>query len=209
MNMHNINTGLSLAFLTLAIVYAIADFAIVFDINDFSAEWKAPAKFALSYVMSYYRILGKALIVLFFVFVFIIMYDLVLIGVITPFVSDNIDSKKNISKFAGVAEIIGATKDGYFQGVAKVASLTISTLFGFISLKFAILLLVIVFPIVMFCVSFVYYSSISNVSKIDDTEEQQNILKTSFHFISIFMFCILFCIFAFLIYSVVSDYKKN
>ncbi len=196
--------GLSIAFLILAIVYAMADFAIVFDINEFSAEYKTPAKFALSYWISYFRILFKAIVILLFVFIFIVVYDIVLVGFIGPILSENIDSSKNISSFAGASDIITASKEGYFKSVGAVTENANKIVFGFINMHYAILLIMIIVPGIIFCISYVYYSVLSNEKSIPK-KEMQNVLKTNFHYMAMFIICLLAIVLIYLIYTTIVD----
>ena len=196
--------GLSMTFLILAIVYAMADFAVVFDINEFSAEYKTPVKFALSYWISYFRILFKAIIILLFVFVFIVVYDIALVGFVRPILSENIDSSKNISSFAGASDIITASKEGYFKSVGAVAENANKIVFGFINMNYAILLIMVIIPSVIFLISYVYYSVLSHEKSIAK-EDIQNVLKTNFHYMAMFIICLLSIVLLYLIYTTLVD----
>jgi hypothetical protein len=193
-------SGLSIIFFTLAILYVFSDFNTILDINEYATEWKIPIKFSLGYVSAYLRILLKSLLVLFFIYVFIIIYNIVLIGVFKPLVSDGIDSTETISKFAGINDIIIASKSSYFKPIAIVAQKMMSIAFGFLILQYSILILLFIVPIIIFIVSLVYYSTISKKSNIPE-EKMQDVLKTNYHFMSMFILLLLFVVFTYLIYS--------
>lgn len=192
--------GLSITFLILSIIYSMADFAVVFDINEFSAEYKSPAKFALSYWIAYFRILFKAIVILLFIFIFIVIYDIVLVGFITPIISDNVDSNKNISSFAGASDIITASKHSYFTSVNAVTENANKIVFGFINMRYAILLMFIIVPSLIFCISYVYYGVLCNENYIPK-EDMQNVLKTSFHYMAIFIISLIAIILIYLVYT--------
>lgn len=196
--------GLSITFLILAIIYSMADFAVVFDINEFSAEYKSPAKFALSYWIAYFRILFKAIVILLFVFIFIVIYDIVLVGFITPIISDNVDSSKNVSTFGGASDIIEASKEGYFKSINAVTENANKIVFGFIKMRYAILLMFVVVPCLIFCIAYVYYAVLCNEQSIPK-EELQNVLKTSFHYMAMFIISLLAIILIYLVYTTLLD----
>ena len=196
--------GLSITFLILAMIYSMADFAVVFDINEFSAEYKSPAKFALSYWIAYFRILFKAIIILLFVFIFIIIYDIVLVGFITPIISDNVDSSKNVSSFAGASDIIAASKQGYFKSINTVTDNANKIVFGFINMRYAILLMMVIVPCLIFCIAYVYYGVLCNESSIPK-QDLQNVLKTSFHYMAMFIISLIAIILIYLVYTTLLD----
>jgi hypothetical protein len=197
-------SGLSVVLLILAIAYSMADFAVLFDINEYSAEWKEPGKFALSYWIAYFRVLFKAIIILFFVFIFIVIYDIVLIGFIYPLLKDNIDSSKNIASFGGASDIITASKAGYFDAIKSMTDNVTKIAFGFINLRYAIMLIVVIIPSLIFSVSFVYYTFLCDKEKIKD-EDMQKVLKTNFHYMAIFIISLLAIVLMYLLYITLLD----
>jgi hypothetical protein len=198
--------ALSILFLTLAITYCMVDYAITFKMDDYSTEWQSPSKFALQYVVAYYLILSKSIIILLFVFVFIAIYAIMLVGFVGPILSENITSKKNISSFAGVDDIISASKNGYFASIRAVVDNVSKVIFGFVSINYCVLLLLYVVPAFIFSMSYAYYVFLSRKDEIDSTKLQR-VLKTNFHYISIFIICLVVIAIMYLI--VLTIFGKN
>lgn len=194
--------GLSITLLILALAYSLADFSIILDINEFSNEWKNPGWFALKYSVAYFRVLFQSIIILLFIFIFIVIYDIVLIGFIRPILSDSVDSQKNISSFAGASDIITATKEGYFASITAVMQHVIKIVFGFVQIKYAIVLLMAIVPSFIFGISYTYYAFLCSKEMIKK-EDLQKVLKTNFHFISLIVICLIVVVLAFLVYNTI------
>lgn len=195
--------ALSMLFLTLAIAYCMADYAITFKMDDYATEWQSPSKFALQYVIAYYQILSKSIIILLFLFVFIAIYAIMLVGFVGPIITDNITSKKNISSFAGVEDIVSASKSGYFASIRAVVVNVSKVVFGFVNIDYCLLLLIYVIPAFIFSMSYAYYVFLSRKAEID-SEKLQNVLKTNFYYISIFIVCLMVIAIMFMILIVIS-----
>jgi hypothetical protein len=197
--------GIGLVFFILALIYSFSDYNLTFDKTNYIGEWKSAFKYATTFVLAYIVILFKALIVLFFIYVLFIVYNIAIIGAFRPLVSNSIDSNDVIDSSSSAREIIQEARQSYFGSIKKANSSMFQVAFGFIHVPYAILLVYVLIPILLYVFIMTYYFTISSKKKVQGNEgEMQNILVTNYHFFMIFLFVLIIIALVFLILSFIT-----
>jgi hypothetical protein len=196
----NISVGIGIGMLILAFIYTLADYGSCFPKMNFVGSYVNPLWYALSYLFSYVKLFFKSLIVLLFIFVFIFVYYMAAVGVLKPFVSENVDSSASIQSFTGADEIVQKAKASYFDTIAPVAKKAMAFSFGFLQLPITLATLVVLIPLFLLVSAVVYYSSFSRKRTIPDGAEQ-NILETNYHVFMIMIFAMLIMSCLFFVYA--------
>lgn len=194
-----LGVGMGLGLFLLAMIYSLADIGTVFDKNAFVGQYANSLKYALSFFLGFVTIVFKIMLVLLFIFIFIVIYNIVVVGVFKPLMSDSILNTSNplsaIKGFTGAREIIEQAKVSYFSMIKTVALNTMQVVFGFINIPNTVILLFTVIPLYLLFSVFSYYQFVStkeNTSSGNDSQKQQRILNTNYHYFIMLIFTILF-----------------
>jgi hypothetical protein len=197
--------GIGLVFFILALIYCLSDYGITFDKTNYIGEWKNAFKYATTFVLAYVIILFKALIVLFFIYVLFIVYNIAIIGAFRPLVSNSIDSNDVIDSSGSAREIIQEARQSYFGSIKKASSSMFKVAFGFINVPYAILLIYVLIPVLLYVFIMTYYLSLSSQKKVKQNEgDMQDILLSNYHFFIMLLFALLIIAVVFLIISFIT-----
>lgn len=178
-------------FFLMAFIYVMADFFVIFDVNNYLGEWSGGAtKFAVGYSFAIFVIIFKLLLVLFFIYLFIVFYKVTVIALVTPVLSNNVSSNESIDNSNGAREVIDKAKMGFSESLNYILKSNMKTVFGIYKIPNAIIGLLIVLPVFVYISTFSYYYSISRTKYIKD-EDVQNVLTTNYHYFAIIILTIL------------------
>lgn len=193
--------GMGLVMFILALVYCFADYNTVFDKNDYVGTYKSAVKYAFIFFFDFLGIVFKIMMVLLFIYMFIVVYNIAVVGIFKPLLTENADSNQIISSFSGAREILEEAKKSYMSMIKTVAKTAMKIVFGFIDIPNTIVLFFVIIPIYLFFVAFAYYQFILNKKNINKNTEsksnEQKLLSTNYHYFMILVFTI---VLSFIIY---------
>lgn len=197
-----LSIGVSIFLFTLASLYTLADYEAIFDKNTFLKKLSNPIKYSIAYVMSYMTYIFKALLVMFFVFIFIIVYNILIVGIFKPLLSENIGSQNNL-KAAGFAmgayDIIEKARKTYFEAIQEVIKKGMLFVFGMFKVQYLGMILLIIIPVFLSFVATAYYTNVQTKQK--QKQKTQNLLL-NYHLLMIIMFIVLVISLVFIAYLV-------
>jgi hypothetical protein len=188
--------GMGLVMFILALVYCFADYNTVFDKNDYVGTYKSAVKYAFIFFFDFLGIVFKIMMVLLFIYMFIVVYNIAVVGIFKPLLTENADSNQIISSFSSAREILEEAKKSYMSMIKTVAKTAMKIVFGFIDIPNTILLFFVIIPVYLFFVAFAYYQFILNKKNISKINEQK-MLSTNYHYFMILVFTI---VISFIIY---------
>lgn len=191
--------GLGILLFCLATIYTLADYDAIFEKSVFLKKWSNPIKYAIAYVMSYMTFILKALLVLCFIFVFIVVYNILIVGIFKPLLSDNLGSAASLKSAGlgismGASEIVEKARQTYFEAIKEVIKKGIVFVFGMFRVPNAALILLVVLPIFLFTNALAYYAMTSK------SNETNKVLNTNYHMLTVGIFCMLLLALVFIIY---------
>jgi hypothetical protein len=191
-----LGVGMGLGLFLLAMIYSLADISTVFDKNAFVGKYTSSIKYALAFFFGFITIVFKIMLVLLFIFIFIVVYNIVVVGVFKPLMSESLLDTTNplslVKGFTGAREIIEQARVSYFSMIKTVAVNTMQVVFGFINIPNTIILLFTVIPLYLLFSTFSYYQFVSNKDNTsNDSQKEQKILNTNYHYFIILIFTIL------------------
>jgi hypothetical protein len=191
-----LGVGMGLGLFLLAMIYSLADISTVFDKNAFVGKYTNSIKYALAFFFGFVTIVFKIMLVLLFIFMFIVVCNIVVVGVFKPLMSESLLNTSNplsaVKGFIGAREIIEQARVSYFSMIKTVAVNTMQVVFGFINIPNTIILLFTVIPLYLLFSTFSYYQFVSNKGTIsNDSQKEQKILNTNYHYFIILIFTIL------------------
>lgn len=193
-----LGVGMGLGLFLLAMIYSLADINTILDKSAFVGRYTSSIKYALAFFFGFVTIVFKIMLVLLFIFIFIVIYNIVVVGVFKPLMSESLLNTSNplsaIKGFIGAREIIEQARVSYFSMIKTVAVNTMSVVFGFINIPNTVVLLFTVIPIYLLFSTFSYYQFVSNKDNTknnSDTQKEQKILNTNYHYFIILIFTIL------------------
>lgn len=184
--------AISISLFVLAIVYAFTEYAQVFDRQNYIGKYSNALKYAVSYMFGYANIMFKALVILLFIYVFVVVYNIALVAIFKPLISDNTDSAISIKFSTGANELVNKARNTYFDAIKYIVKHMMDLAFGFLRFPRIILMMYIVLPITLVVVSMtLYYTYMNKDSKLEE-------MNTMYHVCMILMLSLvaLSCVFA-------------
>lgn len=184
--------AIGVALFVLAIVYAFTEYAQVFDQQHYIGKYSNGLKYALSYVFGYGNIMFKALVILLFIYVFVVIYNIALVAIFKPLISDNTDSATSIKFSTGADELVNKARNTYFEAIKYIVKHMMDLAFGFLRIPRIMLMMYIVLPITLVIVSTTLYYTYMNK---DSKSEEMN---TMYHVCMLLLFSLVVssCLFA-------------
>jgi hypothetical protein len=177
--MVNIEIAVGLLLFVLAFSYALLDIPHFFRKEAQESEQVSFWKYGFFYVAGYFQILLKAFLALLFVFVFFMVYNIILVGVFKPLISDSISEGKGAYE-----DVVAKAKEGYFSAISAMAKITVSTVFVVVDVKLALLLLFAYLPITVFVVAIVYHSTVARKKNMEGAFDANVARTTNYHFLT-------------------------
>lgn len=177
--MVSVEAGIGMLIFILAFSYALLDVATYFRKEEQENNKMNIFKHALYFVLGYFHILLMTLLALIFVFVFLMVYNIILVGVFKPLISDNIAPSSG-----GYSAIVQKAKDGYFAIISTLAKLIFTTVFRVIDIKLALFLLMVFIPVCIFVVVIIYNLTIARESKIEVQAIPLDVRSTNYHYLT-------------------------
>lgn len=156
----------------------------------------------LYYLYGYVVIALKALIVLAFIFVFIMVFNVITLGVFKPLMSDGIGSDSSVYGNSGYNEIILKAKEGYFELLGAVAKMVFATTFHVVKFENAMAALLVFVPLFIAVVSITFQfvwnprDKKKNKDEEDGTEDEtddkdkKTFLNANYHLLSTIFYAI-------------------
>lgn len=183
--------GMGLVMFLLALVYCFTDYSSVFDKNDYVGTYKSAVKYAFILLFDFLGIIFKILMVLLFIYMFIVVYNIAIVGIFKPLLTKNADSDEIISSFSSAREILEKATVSYTSMIKTVAKTAMRIVFGFLDIPNTIMLFFVIIPIYLFFVAFAYYQFILNKKNINkNNSNEQKFLSTNYHYFMILVFTI-------------------
>lgn len=184
--------AIGVALFVLVIVYAFTEYAQVFDQQHYIGKYSNGLKYALSYVFGYGNIMFKALVILLFIYVFVVIYNIALVAIFKPLISDNTDSATSIKFSTGADELVNKARNTYFEAIKYIVKHMMDLAFGFLRIPRIMLMMYIVLPMTLVIVSTTLYYTYMNK---DSKSEEMN---TMYHVCMLLMFSLVVssCLFA-------------
>jgi hypothetical protein len=184
--------AIGVSLFVLAIVYAFTEYAQVFDRQHYTGKYTNALKYALSYVFGYGNIMFKALVILLFIYVFVVIYNIALVAIFKPLISDNTDSATSIKFSTGADELVNKARNTYFEAIKYIVKHMMDLAFGFLRIPRIMLMMYIVLPMTLVIVTTaLYYTYMNKDSKLEE-------MNTMYHVCMILMLSLvaLSCMFA-------------
>ena len=179
--MVNIEVVVGLLLFVLAFMYALLDMAYYFKKDTQENQQLNFLEYGVIYLAGYYQILLKALLSLLFIFVFLMVYNIILVGVFKPLISDTTQQSGDIT----YREIISKAKDGYFGIISSLAKLIFTTVFRIVDVRFALLVVLLYIPITIFIVVITYHLTIARKIKMENSINPYDTRTTNYHFMTL------------------------
>lgn len=181
--MVSIEVVVGLLLFILSFSYALLDISYFFKKETQEYEQLHFLEYGTLYLMGYYQILLKALLALLFVFVFLMVYNMVLVGVFKPLISNPV--APGVSGDATYDEIVAKAKGGYFEIISAIARLIFTTVFEIVDVKFALAVVFVILPVSIFIIAVCYHIIIASKKKMENVEEPVEIRATNYHYITL------------------------
>jgi hypothetical protein len=181
--MVSIEVAVGLILFILSFTYALLDISTFFKKETQEREQHHYLKYALFYVGGYYQIVLKALLALLFVFVFLMVYNIILVGVFKPLISDTASS--STSGDITYEQIVAKAKGGYFDLISAIAKLVFTTVFKIVDVKFALLMLFVFIPITIFFVVTTYYLTVGRKYNMENVTSPNTARVANYHYLTI------------------------
>jgi hypothetical protein len=186
---NKVSVGMGLGLFLLAMVYSLTDIGVVLDKNAFVGKYTSSIKYALTFFFGFVTIVFKIMVVLLFIYTFIVIYNIVIVGILKPMMSKN--TLDPTAGFSGAREIISQARESYFAMIKSVAVKTMDVVFGFINIPNTLILFFTVIPVYLLFAVFSYYQFVSTKHNIDDdTQKGQKILNTNYHYFIMLIFTV-------------------
>lgn len=212
LNLEKYGVGIALALFLLAIVYCFTEIGSVFQMNTFVESHKGAVAFGLSYCFAFLAIMFKVMLVLFFIYIFVVIYNIAIVGIFKPLISANMDSDASVSSGSSAREIVEKARVSYYEAIKVVAKKVFTIAFGFFNIPNTLLIVFGVIPLYLLVVTFSYYQFVATKEKTKGSQEQ-NILNTTFMYFTLLIFIIMTLLAIHLIYIVIttmgSESKKS
>ena len=193
-----LGVGIGLIMFLLSLVYCFSDYNLVFDKNDYIGTYKSSVKYAFIFLFDFISIVFKIMIVLLFIYMFIVVYNIAIVGIFKPLLTKNADSNEVISTFNGARDILEQAQKSYITMIKTVAKTAMRVVFGFLNIPNTIILFFVIIPLYLFFVAFAYYQFILNKQNIEKSKSnEQKFLSTNYHNFMILVFTI---VISFIIY---------
>lgn len=186
---NKLSVGMGLGLFLLALTYSLTDIGVVLDKNAFVGKYTSSIKYALTFFFGFVTIVFKIMVVLLFIYTFIVIYNIVIVGILKPLMSKNtLDPTRG---FSGARDIITQAHESYFGMIKSVATKTMDVVFGFINIPNTLILFFIVIPIYLLFAVFSYYQFVSTKQTIDDDSQKgQKIMNTNYHYFIMLIFTV-------------------
>lgn len=181
--MASIEVAVGLVLFILSFTYALLDISIFFRKEAQEREQQNFLKYGLFYVAGYYQIVLKALLALLFVFVFLMVYNIILVGVFKPLISDA--GTVSTSGDMTYEQIVAKAKGGYFELISAIAKLVFTTVFRIVDVRFALLLLFAFIPITIFLVVTTYHLVIARKYNMEMVISSDDARVANYHYLTI------------------------
>jgi hypothetical protein len=199
---HELGVGMGLILFLLALIYCFTDYSSIFDKNDYVGKYKSAVKYAFAFCFDYVGIVFKVMLVLLFIYIFIVIYNIAIVAIFKPLLSDNVGSNESVNGFNSAREIIEQARISYFSMIKTVAINTMRVVFGFINIPNTLLLLFVIIPIYLLFAVFSYYHFISNKQNVEkEKSKEQKILTSTYHYFMILIFTIIVMFAIYMIYK--------
>lgn len=193
-----LGVGMGFVMFILALIYCFTDYNTVFDKSDYTGTYKNAVKYAFTFFFDFLGMVFKIMMVLLFIYMFIVVYNIAVVGIFKPLFTKNADSNEVISSFGSAREILEEAQKSYMSMIKKVAKTAMRIVFGFLDIPNTIILFFVIIPIYLFFVAFAYYQFILNKKNINkNRSNEQKLLETYYHYFMILIFTI---VISFIIY---------
>lgn len=185
--MVSIETVVSMLFFVLAFSYALLEMTFFFRKETQENEQVHFLKYSLFYVAGYYQMLLRALLALLFIYIFLMVYNIILVGVFKPLISDSVSS--GMSKGTPYDEVISKAKEGYFELISGMAKLMLQIVFKIVDFRtpngiLGLTTLLVYVPLTIFILVTTYHMTIArpkNMEKIGNVDDAR---KTNYHYVT-------------------------
>jgi hypothetical protein len=177
---------------SLAVVYALLDVDESFSKDNQESKRHPVLIYSFNYTIGYFQILFKALLALLFVFIFLMVYNFILVGVFKPLISDSVNAGTQSS--LPYEQIVSKAKEGYYQLIAAVTKHIFTTVFQIVDIKLIFAMMFLVVPLFIFVVVTTYYLTIARSKKMEnivDTDEDYRVRSTNYHFLTLLIISII------------------
>lgn len=201
LNLEKHSVGIGLALFLLAIIYCFTDLFSVYQVNNFVEKHKGAIQFGLSYFFAFLMFMFKVCIVLLCIYIFIVLYNIAIVGIFKPLISENTDSNASIDSGSSAREIIDKARVSYYEAIKYIAKKVFTISFGFFSIPNSIMMIFVIIPTYFLVVTYSYYQFIATKENTKGAQEQ-NILSTTFFYFILLLFIVMFLLSFYLIYTV-------
>lgn len=191
--------AIGISLFVLAVVYAFTEYAQVFDRQYYVGKYSNALKYAVSYVFGYGNIMFKALVILLFIYVFVVIYNIALVAVFKPLISNSTDSAISIKFSTGADELVNKARNTYFEAIKYIVKHMMDLAFGFLRIPRIMSMMYIVLPVTLVIVTMaLYYTYMNKDSKLEE-------MNTMYHVCMILMVSLVAVSCMFAIVFVLSD----
>lgn len=205
-----LGVGMGLVMFLLALVYCFTDYSSVFDKNDYVGTYKSAVKYAFIFFFDFLGIIFKIMMVLLFIYMFIVVYNIAIVGIFKPLLTKNVDSNEIISNFSSAREILEKATISYTSMIKTVAKTAMRIVFGFLDIPNTIMLFFVIIPIYLFFVAFAYYQFILNKKNINKSKSnEQKYLSTNYHYFMILVFTIVISFIVYILWNTLRILSAN
>jgi hypothetical protein len=186
--------AIGISLFVLAIVYAFTEYSYVFDRQQYIGNYTNALKYALSYTFGYGNIMFKALVILLFIYIFVVIYNIALVAIFKPLISEHSYSISSIKFSTGADELVNKAKKTYFEAIKYIVKHMMDLAFGFLREPRIMFIMYIILPVTLFAVSTtLYFVYLRKTSKVEE-------MNTMYHVCMILLFSLVAssCMFAIL-----------
>lgn len=183
--MVSIEVTVGMLLFILSFTYALLDISYYFQKDIQENEQLHFLEYGMVYFGGYYQIVMKALLGLLFVFVFLMVYNIILVGVFKPLITETKGFSAEGSGEMTYRTIVSKAKEGYFELISSVAKLIFTTVFRVVDVKFALVVLLVFIPLSILLVTITYHSTIGRKIKMDNSTEPYTTRSTNYHYVTL------------------------
>jgi hypothetical protein len=205
--MVSIEVAVGLFLFILSFTYALLDISIFFKKTTQEREQHHYLKYGVFYVGGYYQIVLKALLALLFVFVFLMVYNIILVGVFKPLISETVSASS--SGDMTYEQIVAKAKEGYFALISAIAKLVFTTVFRIVDVRFALLLLFAFIPITIFFVVTTYHLTIARKHNMEKVDSPESARVANYHYLTIIIMSFIIVSIGFISFIGLKGCEKN
>ncbi len=186
-------------FFVLAFAYALLDSAFFFRKDEQTNKQIHFLRYGLSYVAGYYQMLLRTFLALVFIFIFLMVYNIIMVGVLKPLISDSVAS--GMSKGTPYEEVVAKAKHGYFELISSLAKLMVVTVFSVVNVKLALILLFVYVPLAIFILVTTYHLTIARPKNMETIGDIDNARTTNYHYLTMMVISFIILSIGFIVFA--------